>query len=337
LKPEKVHPGQVDIFFAHEAPGTFGTELRRHDVMDKFDYAAYFDHRHTAIWWPFGPSLNSMVEHFPAYSIPHSERIPAVAWLAIDCLPPRSAYVSLIAEHFPLFSMGSCKNNFPAPVGLPGRGIENLQYQTIMAHYMFYFAMENAPACEGYMTEKVWMALERGSIPIYMGAEGFENYMPTNTSYLDMTKFASVSDFVRELRAIAEDEEKYLSYTSWRYQNPSTWSPGFRRLLRVMSTDIKVGVCSVLQKGESEYPRSTAQLGTCERPRILGTPLTYSNPGMPRSPLDFLDQTCNELHRRCYTQRDTPLDGDDRMPSTAQLATEASRAKRATAQAEAAA
>ena len=247
---------------AHEAVGTFGKDLQNPKVVGEFDYVGYFDQKRSAIWWPFGPTLDSMAADFPAYTIPHSERIPAVAWIAIDCLPPRPGIIAGLAEHFPTFSMGSCFNNYHLPRNLPGRGVENLEYQSKMARYMFYFAVENAPMCEGYMTEKVWMALARGSIPIYTGHDSFTELMPTKKSYIDLRDYDSFEALAAELEAIASDESRYNEYTSWRYDHPNTWSPGFRKLLRVQSTDIKVGLCAVLQKGPAVFPKA-AKLGGC--------------------------------------------------------------------------
>ena len=200
-KPAKIDPGQVDVYMAHEAVATFGKDLQNPKVVREFDYVGYFDQKRSAIWWPFGPSLDSMAEDFPAYTIPHSERIPAVAWIAIDCLPPRPGIIVGLAEHFPTFSMGNCFNNYHLPRNLPGRGVENLEYQSKMARYMFYFAMENAPMCEGYMTEKVWMALARGSIPIYTGHDSFTELMPTKKSYIDLRDYDSFEALAAELEA----------------------------------------------------------------------------------------------------------------------------------------
>ena len=271
LKPPKVSEKQVDFYFAHEAAGTFGGELRRQNVVEQFDYLGYFDRERSAFWWPFGPTLDSMTTSFPAYTIPHSERIPGVGWIAIDCLPPRPQILWEISQRFPVFSMGSCANNAAQPRNLPGRGADNLDYQRKMAKLMFYFAMENAAMCEGYSTEKVWLALQRGSIPIYAATDAVYELMPTKNSFIDLRQYPNPDALAAELRSIATNETRYREYTDWRYQDPKTWSPGFRRLLRVTSSDMKAGLCAVLQKGDKVYPRAQIQ-GRCigAKTRILG-------------------------------------------------------------------
>ena len=37
-----------------------------------------------------------------------------------------------------------------------------------ISRYLFYFSAENS-VCPGYTTEKLWLALSRGSIPVYFG------------------------------------------------------------------------------------------------------------------------------------------------------------------------
>ena len=326
-KPAKIDPGQVDVYMAHEAVATFGKDLQNPKVVREFDYVGYFDQKRSAIWWPFGPSLDSMAEDFPAYTIPHSERIPAVAWIAIDCLPPRPGIIVGLAEHFPTFSMGNCFNNYHLPRNLPGRGVENLEYQSKMARYMFYFAVENAPMCEGYMTEKVWMALARGSIPIYTGHDSFTELMPTKKSYIDLRDYDSFEALAAELEAIASDESRYNEYTSWRYDHPSTWSPGFRKLLRVQSTDIKAGLCAVLAKGPTVFPKADKMGGCSSDADLLGVKhgdfgayieaarfrSKHHETGVPRSPLDFLqrvsckDEQEKEFMGDCFVRRDAPV------------------------------
>jgi hypothetical protein len=66
--PPKAHPNQVYIYYAHEAAGTFGWDLMDKKVMDQFDYIAYFDQSKSALWWPFGPTLRSMLQDFKFFA-----------------------------------------------------------------------------------------------------------------------------------------------------------------------------------------------------------------------------------------------------------------------------
>lgn len=265
--PEKAHPSQVYVYFAHEAAGGFGAELRDKAFTSQFDYLSYVDKRRSAMWWPFGPSLRSLTDDFEWFRKRREARVPAIAWLASDCAAqPRVSILRSIAEAFPVFSMGECLRNAPPPAGgLPQRGAvdpaSHASFQRAMSDYMFYFAVENAGACAGYATEKVWMALSRGSVPLYFGTDDVYELLPDRDAIVDLRQFDSVESLARKLHAIATDEREWAKAHAWRHRDPSTWPREFRTLLRTTSTDVKYGVCDVLMKGPRGYHKSR------ERPR----------------------------------------------------------------------
>lgn len=305
--PPKKHENQVYMYFAHEAAGTFGWELRDPAVVKQVDYLAYFDRENAAVWFPFGPTLRSMLRDFKFFQRPRQNRIPGVAWLAIDCLPLRARVLQGIAEHFPVFSLGTCQNNAAAPAGLPGRGAGDAQFQNLMSNYMFYYAVENGGQCRGYATEKVWMALSRGSVPLYFGSEDVVAMMPTPESFVDLKKFDSPEALAARLREIATNDEAYWEVHKWRYQDPTTWSPGFRQLIRTMSTDIKYGVCHALQKGPTMYPEPKAQ-GECEYDfDVLGRRVdAWPDRGGIAPPEKHLIKTCEHAGEKCWAFRELP-------------------------------
>ena len=300
--PPKSHKDQVYLYFAHEAAGTFGWELRENNVMQQFDYLGYFDRTTSAVWWPFGPTLRSMLSDFKFFTRPRKNRVPGVAWLAVDCLPLRTRILQEIGEHFPVFSLGSCQNNAQAPAGLPGRGSGDARFQDLMSTYMFYFAVENGGECPGYATEKVFLALTRGSVPIYFGDENVLATMPTPESFVDLKKFDTPTKLAARLHAIATDDAVFDSVHAWRYQDPTTWSPGFRQLIRVMSTDIKYGVCHVLQKGTDVYPAAAAQ-NECDFDfSVMGQRVdAWPDHGAIKNPLEHFSKTCEEAREECWT------------------------------------
>ena len=299
--PPKTSENQVYVFFAHEAAGTFGWEQRDADVMKALDYVAYFDRKRSAIWWPFGPTLRAMLRDYKFFARPREQRIPGLAWLAVDCLPLRPRILQAIGEKFPVFSIGSCQNNAQGPAALPARGDGGGVFQSLMAQYMFYFAVENGGECPGYSTEKVWLSLIRGSVPVYYGGEDVLEMMPTPESYVDLKKFDSPEALAARLHEIATDPEAYWEVHKWRYQDPTTWSEGFRRLLRVTSTDIKYAVCDVLQKGTSEYPKAQAQASCNYDVKILGRrPDAFAEMGGIPAWQNHLEKTCDEPGSECY-------------------------------------
>ena len=318
--PEKAHPSQVYLYFAHEAAGGFGAELRDKTFTSQFDYLSYVDKRRSAMWWPFGPSLRSLTDDFEWFRKRREARVPAVAWLASDCVAqPRVSILRSIADAFPVFSMGECLRNAPPPNGLPVRGAvdpaSHASFQRAMSDYMFYFAAENAGACAGYVTEKVWMALSRGSVPLYFGTDDVYELLPDPNAIVDLRKFDSVASLTRKLRAIATDESEWAKAHAWRFRDPSSWPRGFRELLRATSTDVKYGVCDVLMKGPRGYrpSRERPRQARCDaRAKVLGRSLGGSggwgedarageSGGSLREPTEHLHRRCGAATGACWS------------------------------------
>jgi hypothetical protein len=300
--PKKTHENQVYVYFAHEAAGTFGWEMRDEGIMKQFDYLAYFDRETSAVWWPFGPTIRSVLQDFKFFARPRVNRVPGVAWLATDCVPLRTHLLQEIAEHFPVFSLGNCQNNAQAPAGLPGRGWGDARFQDLMSNYMFYFSVENGGACPGYATEKVFLALTRGSVPVYFGDEKVTSLMPSPESFVDFRKYDYPEKLASRLHALATDDDAFDEVHAWRYADPEQWSPGFRELLRVTSTDIKYGVCHVLQKGKSQYPEAKPQ-ETCDNEfDVMGRHVNaWPERGSIRDPLEHLQKSCEHAREECWT------------------------------------
>ena len=64
-------------------------------------------------------------------------------------------------------------------------------------------------SCPGYSTEKVWLSLIRGSVPVYYGGKEVLEMMPTPESYVDLKKFDSPEALAARLYEIATDPKAY--------------------------------------------------------------------------------------------------------------------------------
>ena len=160
-----------------------------------------------------------------------------------------------------------------------------------MSNYMFYFAVENGGVCPAYTTEKVFLALSRGSVPIYIGDEKALATMPSPDAFVDLKTFDTPEKLAARLHAIATDQAAYDEVHAWRYRHPSEWSEGFRALLRVMSTDIKYGVCDVLRKGADAVPASAAQADCDYSATAMGRTVgAWPDHGGIRDPLEHLNK-----------------------------------------------
>ena len=76
--------------------------------------------------------------------------------------------------------------------------------------YKFSICYENASNYSGYITEKIFHCFFSNVVPIYLGANNIDNYIPSNC-YIDKNKYRSYSDLIFFLKSINEKQyEEYL-------------------------------------------------------------------------------------------------------------------------------
>ncbi|XP_052203211.1 alpha-(1,4)-fucosyltransferase [Diospyros lotus] len=148
-----------------------------------------------------------------------------VYWSSSRCLPRRNQIARSVLSLLPHHSFGKCLNN----VG--GRDVAlNLYPECLkdassapkwwdhlhcaMSHYKFVLAIENT-ATESYVTEKLFYALDSGSVPIYFGAPNVWDFVPPH-SIIDGAKFSSMGELASYVKALANDPVAYAEYHAWR-------------------------------------------------------------------------------------------------------------------------
>ena len=325
--PPKANPNQVDFYYAHEAANHFGKELADPRSIANMDYMATFAMKENAVWYGFGPSVEQLIGNFQSFQIPREERVPSVAYLGLDCMPSRAGVLNEISKVFPVSSIGGCANNFEKPDGDPGRGGSPKAQNAYLAPFMFYFSVENGIQCPDYITEKMWGALARGSIPVYFGWDGIEDYIPSKDAIIDLRDYPTPESLAEKLRLVATNDDAYNQMHAWRYQDPNSWPLAFRNLVREVSEDMKGSLCNVLKAGPSpNHPRAKVQ-GYCadgshsveefhdgtgmETAVLFGKKVGSFQYSLTTTPghadeihigewQRFMEKTCDELSGKCY-------------------------------------
>ena len=96
-------------------------------------------------------------------------------------------------------------------------GATNRWYDHIhcsMSHYKFVLGIENTMR-ESYVTEKLFYALDAGSVPIYFGAPNVVDFVPPN-SIIDGTKFKSMAELAAYVEDVGNDPVAYAEFHAWR-------------------------------------------------------------------------------------------------------------------------
>lgn len=99
--------------------------------------------------------------------------------------------------------------------------------------YKFWYAAENY-LCDGYVTEKMYIPLAYGSIPIVYGTDSHVAYAPSKDAIIDVRDYPTAADLAKHLVRIDNDEALYASYHAWRRRPLRELSRGFQEIIRTM-------------------------------------------------------------------------------------------------------
>jgi hypothetical protein len=113
----------------------------------------------------------------------------------------------LIKAGIRIDSMSSCLHNAEKPTG-------NDDKIRIMKLYKFHAAFENGNV-KDYVTEKVYLALKAGTIPIYFGAPNIDLFVPKG-SIINVDSFGSLEALSSHIKECMNNETLYNSYHEWR-------------------------------------------------------------------------------------------------------------------------
>ena len=106
-------------------------------------------------------------------------------------------------EHFDLYGPGWDIKKHPCYKGI----VENKL--ATYGNYKFALSLENTYGVKGYITEKIFDCFTAGIVPIYMGAENINEFVPENC-YINYSKFSSISDLAEYI--LNMDENRYIEY-----------------------------------------------------------------------------------------------------------------------------
>lgn len=137
--------------------------------------------------------------------------IKGASFIASNChsISGREEYVRRMRVNVRVDAFGQCLGGR----GLPhGAGTK----QEAMQRYLFHLAFENEIS-DDYITEKVWGALESGTLPVYLGALNARDRLPPNSTVF-ASDFESPEELGSHLQLLTEDEERYMQYHEWRHQ-----------------------------------------------------------------------------------------------------------------------
>jgi len=127
-----------------------------------------------------------------------------------------------LMKYISVAAYGKSVNNHPVtPKGCHDQHYDPISAACIMSHHKFHLSFENSQA-DDYVTEKIYLPLMVGTIPVYKGAPNVDNYVPP-MSIIKVDDFPTVRDLAHYLNCIARTPDLYHYYTSWRNRTSRWW------------------------------------------------------------------------------------------------------------------
>ena len=132
-----------------------------------------------------------------------------VLWAVSNCRPPsrRDRYVEELKRHIKVNIIGKCGDD------VCSKGGEQCFSELCKSH-TFYLSFENS-LCVDYITEKTFSRMEKGIVPIVLGAADYKKFLPKH-SYIDIKDFASPKALATYLHKLDNDDDLYNEYFAWR-------------------------------------------------------------------------------------------------------------------------
>ncbi|XP_037079393.1 alpha-(1,3)-fucosyltransferase 7-like [Pollicipes pollicipes] len=140
----------------------------------------------------------------------------AAAWAVSHCVTPgrREQYVAELQRHLPVHVFGACGTRECGGSGAPRNTLSC--YRRLARNYTFYLAFENS-MCRDYITEKLFLALQAGLVPVVRGASRAEYAaVAPPDSFVHVDDFAGPRELAAHLRHLARNASALARLTAWR-------------------------------------------------------------------------------------------------------------------------
>ncbi|KAI9018251.1 hypothetical protein DFJ74DRAFT_676473 [Hyaloraphidium curvatum] len=130
----------------------------------------------------------------------------------------REFWLSEMIRLLKVESYGRCHNNAQIDKDIQTR-FRNDQWRLkveVSRRYLFQLVFENSDEPD-YVTEKLYQALEAGTVPVYMGAKGQAwRHVPNRTSIIYVADFKDPEALAAHITKVAENRTLYESYLEWK-------------------------------------------------------------------------------------------------------------------------
>ena len=219
--PSYRNPNQLWVFFSHESPyntyvgsGLLSSWNRDVTYLDGIFNATMSYMTQSDFFLPYY-TYRPRVDPRPLYeSFSYRNKTKLLLWVVSNCHSDsrRTQYANELKKHVQLDVYGTCGE--PHPCGATHQ--DDACFDRFIRQYKFYLAFENGE-CRDYITEKFWGTLERGVVPVVMGAN-HEDYtkMAPPDSFIHVDNFTSPRELAAYVQYLDKNDAAYYKYLKWK-------------------------------------------------------------------------------------------------------------------------
>jgi len=155
--------------------------------------------------------------------IPFSKRLGNVLAVFSKCEPVRTEYMRQLMKYIDVHSYGACLKNKKGLIGLysqiNGKYVFK-DYKFVMSRYYKFSLVFMNQDCDYFIDDRLYHALETGSIPIYMGTDMVDQFLPANlrSSIIKVSDFATPRELANYLHYLSKNETAFNKYLEWKWK-----------------------------------------------------------------------------------------------------------------------
>ncbi|XP_028405679.1 alpha-(1,3)-fucosyltransferase 10-like [Dendronephthya gigantea] len=150
--------------------------------------------------------------------VPFKRKTKLVFAAFSHCERFRTSYLAELMNYISVDSYGACLKN---KNGLTRRYAEDFKKVKIeiAKYYKFTLVFMNAD-CEYFVDDQLTHALTAGSVPVYMGTEKIDMFLPgnLNSSIIKVRDFKTPKELAMYLKYLSTNEHQYNKYLRWKYE-----------------------------------------------------------------------------------------------------------------------
>ena len=157
--------------------------------------------------------------------LPWAERSDRLVYWISHCVEERLELLAEMNRHLPAptVSLASCTaEGSPTEPGVPGCPADprvllgyNPEKYCAFRRARLALALENSQF-DGYVTEKLWLPLLAGAVPVYHGAPDVARWLPAPEAAIDISSYPSVAAAMAYVARVGREQALWEHHTAWR-------------------------------------------------------------------------------------------------------------------------